>query len=74
MIKGISMKATVIWKREETTVAGSAIGDLNADTQISTLTVSDPQQDVDYTCVVTSGHYTSSDASKTVVSLDVYCE
>ena len=74
MIIGISVKATVIWKQRERTVPGFFEGYLNDNTQISTLTVLNPEHDLEYTCVVTSGHYTRSDASKTVVSLDIYCE
>ena len=56
------------------TVAGSVEGDLNTDTQTSTLTVSGPREDAVYTCIVTSGEFDQSPASETLVSLNVYCK
>ena len=53
--------------QEETTE-----GELNDGTQISTLTVTNPQEDTEYTCVVTSGEYSSSELSETTLSLNVY--
>jgi hypothetical protein len=73
-ITGLSAKAKVVWEMKEETVSGSVEGDLKENTQISTLTVSEPEQDAEYTCIVTSGQYSNSSASKTAVMLDVYCK
>ena len=65
----------MIWKKgeeiQEETVEGQLGGD---NSQISTLTVDDPQNDEVYTCVVTSGQYTNSASSETIVRLNTYCE
>ena len=71
-ITGLSAKATVIWTKGDQTQGGTTEGELNDGTQISTLTVTNPQEDTEYTCVVTSGEYSSSEASETPLSLNVY--
>ncbi len=73
-ITGLASKATVIWTLDTVTQSGSVEGELIADTQISILTVSQPSSDKVYTCVVTSGMYNTSAASKTSVSLNTYCK
>ena len=52
---------------------GSFTGPLSNGTQISTLSISNPQEDQDYIFVVTFGQYPSSPLT-TTVSLLVYCE
>ena len=71
-ITGLSTKATVIWTKGDQTQEGTTEGELNDGTQISTLTVTNPQEDTEYTCVVTSGEYSSSEPSETTLSLNVY--
>ena len=71
-ITGLSAKATVIWTKGDQTQGGTTEGELNDGTQISTLTVTNPQEDTEYTCVVTSGEYSSSEPSETPLSLNVY--
>ena len=74
-ITGLSTKATVIWKKGSETQDGTAEGVLGNDgSQVSTLTVADPQNDEVYTCVVTSGEHTSSDPSEAVVNLNTFCK
>ena len=72
-ITGLTSKATVIWKLDTVTQSDSVEGELIEDTQTSTLTVSQPSSDKVYTCVVTSGMYSTSAASQTTVSLNNYC-
>ena len=62
------------WKKGDDLLKGASEGELNGGTQISTLTVTSPQEDTEYTCVVTSGKYPSSQSTETTVSLNVYCE
>ena len=71
-ITGMSDKATVSWTKGDQTQGGTTEGELNDGTQISTLTVTNPQEDTEYTCVVTSGEYSSSEPSETPLSLNVY--
>ena len=71
-ITGLSAKATVIWTTGGQTQEGTTEGELNDGTQISTLTVTNPQEDTVYTCVLTSGEFSSSEASETTLSLNVY--
>jgi len=71
-ITGLSAKATVSWTKGDQTQGGTTEGELNDGTQISTLTVTNPQEDTEYTCVVTSGEYSSSEPSETTLSLNVY--
>ena len=71
-ITGLSAKATVIWTKGDQTQGGTTEGELNDGTQISTLTITNPQQDTEYNCVVTSGEYSSSEPSETPLSLNVY--
>ena len=71
-ITGLSAKATVIWTKGDQTQGGTTEGELNDGTQMSTLTVTNPQEDTEYTCVVTSGEYSLSEASETSLSLNVY--
>ena len=71
-ITGLSSKATVSWTKGDQTQGGTTEGELNDDTQISTLTVTNPQEDTEYTCVVTSGEYSSSETYETPLSLNVY--
>ena len=71
-ITGLSAKATVSWTKGDQTQGGTTEGELNDGTQISTLTVTNPQEDTEYTCVVTSGEYSSSEPSETPLSLNVY--
>jgi hypothetical protein len=73
-VTGLSAKAKVVWEKKSETVSGSVDGDLKVNTQISTLTVSEPEEDAEYTCIVTSGKFSNSVASKTAVMLDVYCK
>ena len=74
-ITGLTTKATVIWKKGSETQDGTEEGVLNNDgSQVSTLTVADPQNDEVYTCVVTSGEHTSSDPSEAVVNLNTFCK
>ena len=68
-------KATVTWKKGDQVITGTVEGTLQKDkTQTSTLTVASPQDDEVYTCVVTSGEYTSSAASETTVKLNTFCK
>ena len=71
-ITGLSAKVTVSWTKGDQTQGGTTEGELNDGTQISTLTVTNPQEDTEYTCVVTSGEYSSSEPSETPLSLNVY--
>ena len=71
-ITGLSAKATVSWTTGGQTQRKATDGGLNHGTQISTLTVTNPQEDTEYTCVVTSGEYSSSEPSETTLSLNVY--
>ena len=71
-ITGLSAKATVSWTTGGQTQGETTDGELNEGTQISTLTVTNPQEDTEYTCVVTSGEYSSSETSETTLSLNVY--
>ena len=74
-ITGLDTKATVIWKKGSETQDGTEEGVLGNDgSQVSTLTVADPQNDEVYTCVVASGAHTSSDPSETVVHLNTFCK
>jgi len=74
-ITGLTTKATVIWKLADVTQADSIEGELDGDgSQISTLTVSNPSADKEYTCVVTSGLYSTSAPSETTLSLNTYCK
>ena len=71
-ITGLSAKATVSWTKVGKTQEGTTEEELDHGTQISTLTVTNPQEDTEYTCVVTSGEYSPSEPSKTSLSLNVY--
>ena len=71
-ITGLNDKATVSWTKGDETQGGTTEGELNDGTQISTLTVTNPQEDTEYTCVVTSGEYSSSETYETALSLNVY--
>jgi len=62
----------VSWTKGDQTQGGTTEGELNDGTQISTLTVTNPQEDTEYTCVVTSGEYSSSEPSETPLSINVY--
>ena len=74
-ISGLAAKATVIWKKGDDIQEGTVEGQLSGDkSQISTLTVDDPQNDEVYTCVVTSGQYTNSASSETIVHINTFCE
>ena len=75
-ISGLEAKATVIWKKGGQVIEDGAVeGTLAQDnSQISTLTVANPQDDEAYTCVVTSGQYVSSAPSETVVNLNTFCK
>ncbi len=78
-ITGLTVKATVTWKLDQDTIPASSIteGELNPShgTQTSTLTVANPAGDRIYTCVVTSGLYSSDSApSETSASLSTYCK
>ena len=65
----------MIWKKGDEIQDGTVEGQLGGDnSQISTLTVDDPQNDEVYTCVVTSGQFTNSASSETIVRLNTYCE
>ena len=71
----MAAKATVIWKKGDDIQEGTVEGQLGEDkSQISTLTVDDPQNDEVYTCVVTSGQYTNSASSETIVHINTFCE
>ena len=73
-ITGLTAKATVIWNLDSAQQGGQE-GNLADDgSQTSTLTVADPQQDTEYTCMVTSGQYPTSTPSITTVALNVYCK
>ena len=80
VITGLSdATATVSWRTKTgDAVTGEnftpAAGTLSGGTQTSTLLVKGPQvsEDTEYTCTVTSGKYTGSGASDTIVNLDVY--
>ncbi|XP_063695430.1 uncharacterized protein LOC134826857 [Bolinopsis microptera] len=71
-VTGLEAKATVSWTKGNQTVDGSTEGELIGNTQISTLTVISPQEDTEYTCVVSSGRNPLSKPSETLVSLNVY--
>ena len=73
-ITGLSATATVTWMKGSEVDEGVNEGALTEDTQTATLTVSDPQEDTEYTCVVTSGEYPASSSSTTLVTLNTYCE
>jgi len=65
----------VTWKNGDKLIDGTVEGTLQDDkTQISTLTVANPQDDEVYTCVVTSGQYASSASSETTVKLNTFCK
>ena len=53
---------------------GSFTGPLSDGTQISTWSISNPQEDQDYICVVTFGQFPALSSLRTTVSLLVYCE
>ena len=80
VITGLSaVTATVSWRTSTgAAVTGgnftAAVGKSSGGNQTSTLLVKGPQVSVDtaYTCTVTSGKYTDSGASDTIVNLDVY--
>ena len=72
-ISDLEAKATVTWKKGGTVVQGTVEGTLaNDNTQTSTLTVANPQADEVYSCLVTSGKYTSSAQSVTTVKLNTF--
>ena len=73
-ITGLSAKAKVEWKEGAEILGDVEVGTLNAASQTSTLTVTNPQEDAVYTCVVTSGQYTDSNPSNTQASLNTYCK
>ena len=74
-ISGLEAKATVTWKKGDQVIEGTSEGTLEADkTQTSTLTVASPQDDEVYTCLVTSGKYTSSAQSETTVKINTFCK
>ena len=74
-ISGLQTKATVTWKKGDEIIKGTIEGTLEADkTQTSTLTVASPQDDEVYTCLVTSGKYTSSAQSETTVKINTFCK
>ena len=73
-ITGLSEKATVVWKKGGTDQTGMEEGQFSGGSQTSTLTVSNPQEDTDYTCVVTSKQYPASASSTTIASLNTYCK
>ena len=75
----VGADASIEWQTSTgAAVAGSdftsAPGSNSAGTQEATLVVKTAAVDADkvYSCQVTSGTYTASDASKTAVNLDVY--
>ena len=72
-ISDLEAKATVTWKKGGTVVQGTVEGTLaNDNTQTSTLTVANPQDDEVYTCLVTSGKYTSSAQSAKTVKINTF--
>ena len=60
------------WTKGDQTQERTTEGELNDGSEMSTLTVTNPQEDTEYTCVVKSGEYSSSEASETPLSLNVY--
>ena len=74
-ISGLDTKASVTWKKGDDAQDGVIEGKLADDkTQISTLTVENPQNDEVYTCVVTSGQYRSSPPTEKAVSINTFCK
>ena len=74
VVTGISRDISVEWMLGNETQSQTYAGSLNttSGTQTSALTVSNPQRDEIYTCVVISGQYPSSEASQTLVTLNTY--
>ena len=69
-ITGISVIATVSWIKGTQTLQGSTEEAPTGNTLTSTLTMNDPQEDTEYTCVVNVGH----EKSETKLMLIVYSE
>ena len=64
----------MVWKKGAEIQDRAVPGQLDGyNGQTSTLIVDNPQNDEVYTCVVTSGQYTTSASSETIVHLNTFC-